>query len=334
MSGSGCGRWTIASSPKVNSPNAYLEGVGGSAGNDIWAVGHRSNYGDVVKEPLFRHWNGTKWTEVAGPPGNRRFNAVAALSRTDAWAVGDGPLIAHWNGVKWSTVPSPRVTSDYRQPARLLGVADLSATNIWAVGFNWHYPTLQLFEHWNGQRWRVIPGVPAGKHELWAIAALSPSDIWAAGDGMEHWNGSRWTLVPSAAPASAITALSPNDIWAVGGSIIQHWNGSAWSLVPSPSSGEQFTNLTGIAGRAAGDVWAAGYAGHTVPHDGYAEHPLVEHWNGSVWKIVSTPGTGSPDSQILAITTTLAHTLWAVGFAGTHRAGNDRALIERGCASG
>jgi hypothetical protein len=76
-------------------------------------------------------------------------------------------------------------------------------------------------------------------------------------------------------------------------------------------------------------VWAAGYVGHTVPHDGYAEHPLIEHWNGSAWSIVSTPATGSLDSQLLAITSTPSRTIWAVGFAGTHRAGNVHTLTER-----
>jgi hypothetical protein len=34
-----CDAWTIVPSPGTGTPNAYLEGIGGSADNDIWAVG-------------------------------------------------------------------------------------------------------------------------------------------------------------------------------------------------------------------------------------------------------------------------------------------------------
>jgi hypothetical protein len=221
------------------------------------------------------------------------------------------------------------VTPDSRQPAGLFGIAALSATNVWAVGFNWHYRTRQLIEHWNGRRWRVIPGVRAGQHPLFGIAAVSATDIWAVGNGIEHWNGSTWTLVPSPAADSSVTAVAPDDIWAAGGDTIERWNGATWSIVPSPSSGDQFTTLRGITALSAADIWAVGYAGHTVPHDGYLEHPFVEHWNGSSWSVTPTPVTGSPDSQLLAVTAVSSRTIWAVGFAGKHRAGNVHSLIER-----
>jgi hypothetical protein len=215
-------------------------------------VGHHADYSDVHWQPLFRHWNGKSWKAFPAPPRRGRFYAVAAVSRTNAWAVGEGPIIAHWNGVSWRLVPSPQVTKDFRQPARLLSVAAVSATDIWAVGLNWHYPALQLIEHWNGRQWRVILGAATGQHPLNGVAALSATDIWAVG-----------------------------------------------------------------------------VAGHTVPHDGYAEHPFVEHWNGLNWSIGPTPATGSPDSQLLAVTAVPPRTIWAVGFAGRHRAGKVHSLIER-----
>jgi hypothetical protein len=304
--------------------------VGGSAANDLWAVGHRGDYSDVHWTPLFMHWNGAAWTAVPGPTRSGRFYAVAALSRSNAWAVGEGPVIAHWDGARWRVVASPRVTFDSREPARLLGVAALSPNDVWAAGLNWHDPTVELIEHWNGQRWRVIPGVPAGRHPLHAVAALSSSNIWAAGDtAMEHWNGSRWALAPAPAGAASLAAVSAGDIWAVGGSTIEHWDSSRWRLVPGPASGERFTSLTGITALSPQDVWAVGFAGHTVAHDGYAEHPFVEHWNGTAWRVISTPPTGRPDSQLLAVTSLPTGQVWAVGFAGTHRAGSVHPLIER-----
>lgn len=328
-SGIQCGAWTIVSSPPSSTPTAYLEGVGGSAGNDVWAVGHHSDYSGAGWQGLFRHWNGRSWTSVPGPAGRGRFYAVAAVSRTDAWAVGEGPEIAHWNGKAWSIVPSPRVTFDPREPASLRGVAAISATNVWAIGLNWHVPTGQLIEHWNGRNWRVVPDAAAGQHPLSGIAALSATDMWAVGKGIEHWTGAQWRLVPSPAEASAITAVAPDNIWAAGGSTVQHWDGTAWTVVSTPSSHEQFTTLTGMTHLSADDVWTVGYVGHTVPHDGYAEHPFVLHWDGSAWHIVSTPATRYPDSQLLAVTSVSPRTVWAVGFAGMHREGDVHTLIER-----
>jgi hypothetical protein len=43
------------------------------------------------------------------PRGVGEFDAVAAVSANDVWAVGDGigTLIEHWNGTLWSLVKSP-----------------------------------------------------------------------------------------------------------------------------------------------------------------------------------------------------------------------------------
>src|SRR5438105_14960390 len=60
------------------------------------------------------------WSVVASPnefAGANELNAVAAISATDAWAVGfaccgsrhagDGTLTEHWDGARWEVVPSP-----------------------------------------------------------------------------------------------------------------------------------------------------------------------------------------------------------------------------------
>jgi len=65
-------------------------------------------------------------------------SGVAAISATDAWAVGytidkgdvKHTLIEHWNGKAWERVSSP----DPGGAAELDGVAAAGATNIWAVG--------------------------------------------------------------------------------------------------------------------------------------------------------------------------------------------------------
>jgi hypothetical protein len=57
-----------------------------------------------------------------------RLYSVAAISADDVWGAGLGPsgaLITHWDGRAWSqTLPGP---------GYLLGVADSSARDVWAV---------------------------------------------------------------------------------------------------------------------------------------------------------------------------------------------------------
>ena len=45
--------------------------------------------------------------------------------------------------------------------------------------------------------------------------------------------------------------------------------------------------------------WAVGYA---VPYSGGPRQPLVEHWNGVTWSVVSVPSPAPSDSQLYGIT--------------------------------
>lgn len=79
------------------------------------------------------------------------------------------------------------------------GIAAVSATNIWAVGFS-HSHT--LIEHWNGTQWSIIPSPAPGVISfLTRAVAISATDIWAVGEYnttgdfnddqtlVEHWDG-------------------------------------------------------------------------------------------------------------------------------------------------
>ncbi len=133
---------------------------------DAWAVGDQCpTCGDPGTLTL--HWNGTHWSMVPSPdpgPENNLLKAVAAVSPSDAWAVGsycttascavEDTLLLHWNGTTWSKIPSPN-------PGPLAnGLSDvtaLSPTNVWVTGdycapkCSGHVRTLIL--HWNGTAW-------------------------------------------------------------------------------------------------------------------------------------------------------------------------------------
>src|SRR5262249_15305031 len=129
-------------------------------------------------------------------------------------------------------------------------------------------------------------------NQFLGVAAISASDVWIVGADdastppgqlaplhttlIEHWDGTAWSIVPSPNSASGgylagVAALSSTNVWAVGSTdgvyigqtLIEHWDGATWSIVPSPSpSGATNSYLAGVAGNAANDVWAVGFANY------------------------------------------------------------------------
>lgn len=320
----------------------------------------------------------TTWHLVSSPnpsASKSTLTSVTALSARNAWAVGrsspinvlqystSSTLIEHWNGMNWSIVPSPDPGAGGND---LLGVANLSATDIWAVGdfLNGAQSTgPTLIEHWDGAHWHVVssPNVESKSNILAGVAAVSSKDIWAVGEAydsgngpslIEHWNGQVWSIVsspnaPSFAYASltSVTALSAKDVWAVGYSannndnpsgggfvseptLIEHWDGIAWNIVPSPNSPFKYNQLKSVIAVKANDIWAVG-----ASFDSFygVSHTLIEHWNGQKWSIVSSPSPESKSMTLSGITAVSENDIWAVGVysnTSTDTSGTGPSLIE------
>jgi len=255
--------------------------------------------------------------------------AVAPVSATDAWVVGfgkgqvgkslGGALIYHWDGTNLKAVPTglPSAFID----SRLLGVAAVSANDVWAVGESLQETAAAfggnkgLIEHWNGAAWQVIPSPGQGGERLHAVAAVSASDVWAVGRVAQqnptrnrtlvlHWNGSAWQNIPSPnvgdlSELLAVSAVAPNDVWAVGKSsqtdgapsqrLVMHWDGTAWTVVSDPLMTGNGV-LQGVKALSSKDVWVVG-----VNNDA----PLVAHWDGAAWTEVRGLG---PDNVPWAVT--------------------------------
>ncbi len=240
--------WTRVPSPSPGGPtgDSLLHAVAATSASDAWAVGGYDTGSGTEGRTLAEHWDGTAWTRVPSPTpggttGGATLTAVAATSPSDAWAVGQssvGALIEHWNGTAWTQVPSPV------SAAVLAGVAATSARDAWAVGY-YHTPGAlrlkTLVEHWNGTAWTQVPSLnpsPAPfTNRLTAVAATSPSDVWAVGD-----------YISSARPHATLT-------------LVEHWNGTTWTQVPSPSPSPgpgRFNDLDGVAANSASNAWAVG----------------------------------------------------------------------------
>ena len=123
---------------------------------------------------------------------------------------------------------------------------------------------------------------------------------------------------------NAVKANSPSDVWAVGDrgvidvpssqkTLIEHFNGTAWRIVPSPSPGT-IDALSGITtSNASNSVWAVGA---DVPAGKSVGRTLTLNWNGTAWKAVASPNTGSTDVVSAVATKPGAAIVWAVGESG------------------
>jgi hypothetical protein len=194
-------------------------------------------------------------------------------------------------GSSWSAANQPLNPGGPSRPNILNGVAVLSATNAWAVGlYGGAVADRTLTERWNGTAWQVVPspnpGGPNRENFLNGAAAVSAHDIWAVGS---YDNGT------------------------ADRTLIEHWNGTAWKVVPSPNlggpSGENI--LAGVVATSASNAWAVGKYS-----DGPAFQTLLEHWNGTTWKIVSSPNPGGPDvnNALTGVTAASGSNAWAVGY--------------------
>ncbi|MGN6379738.1 MAG: hypothetical protein ACTHNU_12355 [Gaiellales bacterium] len=161
-----------------------------------------------------------------------------------------------------------------------VGVGASSATNVWAVGENDADFSTPVAERWNGSAWVGGPTINVLRPNdggLFGVSALSTSNAWAVG----------WQDTPNS------------------GALALHWNGRSWSVVPTPVPAAGRTRvLNSVSAVSASNVWAVG--GVTGPSGTF---PLVEHWNGTAWKVVSAPGGGA----LTTVRVVTATNVWAAG---------------------
>lgn len=304
--------WTIVPAPQPPRTLVSLSDVSHFSATDIWAVGS-SRTGNTPSKTFTEHWDGVQWTVVPSPsvPKIGPYDAdnfladVVAIAPNDVWAVGGvstivagESLILHWDGNSWRIVPNPGANPRFYD-ANLVGIAAISANDIWAVGQKTTSEEHNMIQHWDGTRWNLVPSpaFPTNYDFLNSVSAISANDIWAVGsftipnaegspfqNAIVHWNGTAWSIVNAPQPddwlniLTSVTAISANDVWAVGeigtnsgyeAPESLHWDGSTWSVMPTPG-GSQSTALLGVAAVSSTDVWAVGESAS-------AKKTLIEH---------------------------------------------------------
>jgi hypothetical protein len=187
--------WSIVTVPTPQRQSS-IASISAISSTDIWAVGAGGKY--ASGEAL--HYNGTAWSIVTTPQPffQGSLSSVVALAPNNVWAVGAGEprtgpsgevtVIEHWDGTSWTIVPSPNVspsnTSNF-----LTGIAAVSATNIWAVGYYTNSTgTHTLTEHWDGTSWSIIPSPDgaAAASILSGVAATSTGTVVAVGESGQN----------------------------------------------------------------------------------------------------------------------------------------------------
>ncbi len=282
--------WSLVAIPSKTTNYNELFAVDASSATDVWGVGYWL-VDAFTERTLAEHWDGTKWSIVSTPNVGQESNAlngVAAVSPTDAWAVGIAnsanidvghALVEHWDGAKWSVVRTPNPGTG---KSELLAVTATSATDVWAVG---EHDGHTLVEHWNGATWSIMP---------------SPDGAFGS------------------SALDAVSASSPTDVWAVGGSgqrtLSMHWDGATWSVVNSPNGSLSETELTGVVSLGAADVWAVGYTANELT---VTFRTFTAHWDGASWTVVASPNP-SPEYDYLEAVDAVpgaGTTVWAAGAA-------------------
>jgi hypothetical protein len=239
------------------------------------------------------------------------------------------------------------------------GAAAMATTPVTVAGFPTPTPTPQEPVSYttktpSGGGWKVVSSPMRGTNDnsLGAIAASSPTDVWAVGNFLpdtaasnqdatltlaNHYDGRTWTAVPTPNAGPNFNtffgvAASGGKAWAVGvhlndnyqrRALIEAWDGKQWIIVDSPQPGSQGDLLFAASATSPSDVWAVG---DQQGADGRFTN-LVEHFDGHRWSTVDVPNPGSTGNHFYGVTAVAPDDVWAVGQQNGDVA-PDQALIE------
>lgn len=167
----------------------------------------------------------------------------------------------------------------------------------------------------------------AGRHRL-TVTVL----VWVLGVG---WLAGVADASPQGSVTQRYTALSSVDMgngsdgWIVGRrggkTLAEHWNGESWEVVATPNLavGKAYLQeLVAVSSSSPDDAWAVGDATSQKQ-----TKPIIEHWDGSSWQLVSC--RLPPHTSYVTLTSTAdvsPRDSWIVGTSHTKRSEDPLAL--------
>jgi hypothetical protein len=275
-----------------------LSGVACTSHSNCWAVGDVSP-GDGPQQPLFEHWNGSKWAASVLSTGaglDYFVDGVTCANAKECWAVGytspqptagpprDTVWVARWDGAAWTSEPSTQLGA-------LNGVTCTGPTLCWAVGYGdtvsdggTSKAVATLVEAWDGVSWsrRPSPNDGTGDNALNATSCTSAGHCWAVG----YWSKGTGD---SAASSSQNLFLT--------------WDGGSWRIASGTQGSDDNAprlNLNSLSGIdcLASTCWAVG--GYSSG-SGSAYKTLIAVWGGHSWALASsTPNANNNVANALS----------------------------------
>ena len=187
-----------------------------------------------------------------------------------------------------------------------------------------------------------VPSLPETDNALTAVAAVSPSNVWAAGvhvvsakpvgnvpePEILHWDGRSWRIVqlpalPYFDEVRDVAAVAPNNVWAVGTRIepvstgsgvavvplLLHYDGRRWADVIPPELQNE-AGLRGISVLSEKDIWAVGWLFNPATQ---VTVPLVLHYDGTAWRQVRFPTVPGSSASLNKVAAAGSGAVYAVG---------------------
>lgn len=196
----------------------------------------------------------------------------------------------------------------------------------------------------DGQTVGLPPGLTAdgiscvGSSDCWVIGSSDTGSGGVPASAIWQYAGGNWTTVGISGTGSlaGLVCVTTTDCWAVGSHVtapqtnhsdatyqplIEQDTGTGFIPVNEPVASGDANSLAAVTCVTADDCWAVGmYAANSENGGDGIIHPLIEHYDGSAWTVVTS--TALPDyGGLNAVTCVDAGECWAVG-------GISGALIE------
>jgi hypothetical protein len=277
--------WTRQPVPIPPLANGAPSAIGCSGPRACTAVGSYVSAQHAIVA-LAERWGGVRWRlqSIAGPPGTSSLSGVSCPSSRTCTAVGnyldgagrDVALVERWDGSGWHFQAAPAPAGARR--SSLSAVACRSAVACVAVGTYRNHAgrNVTLAERSDGLGWQVEPTPNPARRNYNMLDGVS---------------------CPSATICVAVGTRGGGDEGSAG--FAERWNGSGWRLEATPRApGPGDGSLDAVSCPSVAACTAVGY---------YAKNSgvnltLAERWDGSRWRLQTTPDRRPPGiSQLAAV---------------------------------
>lgn len=171
----------------------------------------------------------------------------------------------------------------------------------------------------------TVPALPPPFVFPTSADTISAQGTAKNGSAVSLTGATGWTQVPSPNFGNqdnilaGVSAASATDVWAVGAyiptasgvlnTLAQHFDGTRWTAVQLPNVGAQQNILQAVSMPSPGKAWAVG----DFITGKFRQHTLIEHFDGAIWSVVSSPNPGDLQNILYGVAAITDTDVWAVG---------------------